>query len=94
MRVYLSYLAVEARVSASTQEQAMNAFLVLFRNVLNIQIEGLSSVLGAKKRTRLSALLSRDEVSALLSTLHQPYRLMASLMYGCGLRLEECLSPE
>lgn len=92
LRAYLSYLAVDVRVSASTQEQALNALLVLFRMVLHIEIEGLSSVLRAKKRKRLPMVLSRDEVSALLAQLKQPYRLMASLMYGCGLRLEECLS--
>jgi integron integrase len=92
LRAFLSYLAVEVRVSASTQEQALNALLVLFRMVLHIEIEGLSSVLRAKKRKRLPVVLSRDEVAALLAHLQQPYRLMASLMYGCGLRLEECLS--
>jgi len=92
LRAFLSYLAIEVRVSASTQEQALNALLVLFRMVLHIEIDGLSSVLRAKKRKRLPVVLSRDEVAALLAHLQQPYRLMASLMYGCGLRLEECLS--
>jgi hypothetical protein len=66
LRSYLSYLAVEVGVNASTQEQALNALLVLFRMVLHIEIEGLSSVLRAKKRKRLPVVLSRDEVSALL----------------------------
>lgn len=92
LRAFLSHLAIDARVSASTQEQALNALLVLFKMVLRIDIEGLSSVLRAKKRKRLPVVLSRDEVSALLANLRQPFRLMASLMYGCGLRLEECLS--
>jgi len=92
LRAFLSHLAIDARVSASTQEQALNALLVLFRLVLHIEIEGLSSVLRAKKRKRLPVVLSRDEVFALLANLKQPFRLMASLMYGCGLRLEECLS--
>lgn len=92
LRSFLSYLAIETKVSASTQEQALNALLLLYRMVLHIEIDGLSSVLRAKKRKRLPVVLSRDEVSALLANLSQPYRLMASLMYGCGLRLEECLS--
>lgn len=92
LRSYLSYLAVEKRVSAATQEQALNALLVLFRSVLHIDINGLSMVCRAKKRKRLPVVLSRDEVSALLKNLRHPYRLMASLLYGCGLRLEECLS--
>jgi integron integrase len=92
LRSYLSYLAVECRVSAATQEQALNALLVLFKLVLHIEIDGLTSVIRAKKRKRLPVVLSRPEVSALLGHLGKPYRLMASLMYGCGLRLEECLT--
>ncbi len=92
LRTFLSHLAIDARVSASTQEQALNALLVLYRMVLYVDIEGLSSVLRAKKRKRLPVVLSREEVSKLLAKLKQPFRLMASLMYGCGLRLEECLS--
>ncbi len=92
LRAFLSHLAIDARVSAATQEQALNALLVLFRMVLHVEIEGVSSVLRAKKRKRLPVVLSREEVSALLANLKQPFRLMASLMYGCGLRLEECLS--
>lgn len=92
LRAFLSHLALEARVSAGTQEQALNALLVLFRTILHIDIEGLSSVLRAKKRKRLPVVLSREEVASLLGTLQGSYRLMACLMYGCGLRLEECLS--
>lgn len=92
LRSYLSYLAVEKRVSSATQEQALNALLVLFRSILQIDIEGLSTVLRAKKRKRLPVVLSQEEVSAVLKNLRNPYRLMASLLYGCGLRLEEGLS--
>ena len=92
LRSYLSYLAVEKRVSAATQEQALNALLVLFRSILQIDIDGLSTVLRAKKRKRLPVVLSQIEVAAVLKNLRNPYRLMASLLYGCGLRLEECLS--
>ncbi len=92
LRSYLSFLAVEKKVSAATQEQAMNSLLVLFRMILHIDIDGLSSVVRGKKRKRLPVVLSRKEVSAVLEQLRNPYRLMASLLYGCGLRLEECLS--
>jgi len=92
LRSYLSYIAVSKRVSAATQEQALNALLVLFRHILQIDIDGLSTVLRAKKRRRLPVVLSHEEVSAVLKQLRNPYRLMASLLYGCGLRLEECLS--
>jgi len=92
LRSYLSYLAAEKRVSAATQEQALNALLVLFREILHLDIDGLSGVLRARKRRRLPVVLSKEEVALLLERLRQPYRLMASLLYGCGIRLEECLS--
>jgi integron integrase len=92
LRSYLSYLAAEKRVSAATQEQALNALLVLFREILHLDIDGLSGVLRARKRRRLPVVLSKEEVTLLLGRLREPYRLMASLLYGCGIRLEECLS--
>ncbi len=92
LRSYLSHLAVRQRVSAATQELALNSLMTLYKHVLHIDIEGLASVIRAKKRLRLPVVLNREEVSALLKNLPQPFRLMASLMYGCGLRLEECLN--
>jgi len=92
LRLYLGYLASGRKVSAATQEQALNALLLLFRSILHIEIDGLAGVLRAKKRKRLPVVLSKDEVRRLLANLREPYWLMASLMYGAGLRLEECLS--
>lgn len=92
LRLYLDYLASGRKVSAATQEQALNALLLLFRSILHIEIDGLAGVLRAKKRKRLPVVLSKDEVRRLLANLREPYWLMASLMYGAGLRLEECLS--
>ncbi len=92
LRGYLSHLAVRQHVSAATQELALNAIMMLYKHILHIEIEGLASVVRAKKRLRLPVVLNREEVSTLLKNLHQPFRLMASLMYGCGLRLDECLN--
>lgn len=92
LRSYLSYLAVKRKISAATQEQAFNALLLLFRVVFHVDVDGLASVLRAKRRRRLPVVLTRTEVGQLLSHLPSPYRLMASLMYASGIRLEECLS--
>ncbi|AEJ19873.1 integron integrase [Gracilinema caldarium] len=92
LRSYLSYLAVQRKISAATQEQAFNALLLLFRVVLHVDVDGLASALRAKRRRRLPVVLTRAEVGQLLSHLQSPYRLMASLMYASGIRLEECLS--
>lgn len=91
MKSYLTYLARFGRVSASTQNQAFNALLFLYRNILNKELEDLTSVPRAKRRINLPTVLSRDEVRNLLSHLNGVYLLMAQLMYGCGLRLMECL---
>lgn len=91
MRKYLSHLALHDRVSASTQNQAFNALLFLYRHVLQKEVDDLTSVPRAKRRINLPTVLSRDEVKKLLSFLNGPYLLMAQLMYGCGLRLMECL---
>ena len=92
LRAFLSYLAIKRKISAATQEQAFNALLLFFRSILCINVEGLTSVLRAKKRKRLPVVLNRDEIAAILNGLRQPFRLMASLIYAGGLRLEECLS--
>ncbi len=92
IRAFLSDLAIRLRVSAATQEQAFNALLVLCRSVLRIEVEGLLSVIRASKRRRLPVVISRQEILAVLGALEPPFKLMAMLMYGAGLRLEECLS--
>ncbi len=92
LRTYLTYLAVKRKISAATQEQAFNALLLFYRTILGVDVQGLSSALRAKKRKRLPVVLNRDEVAATLNGLRAPFRLMGSLMYAAGLRLEECLS--
>ena len=91
VKKYLTHLALRGRVSASTQNQAFNALLFLCRHILHVEMDDLTSVARAKRKLSLPAVLSRDEVKKLLSFLAGPYLLMAQLMYGCGLRLTECL---
>ena len=92
LKSFLSYLAVERRVSAATQKQAFNALLFLFRNVLMVEIRGLDSVVPAKVPRRLPVVLTPEEVRKVLLCLAGVDRLMATVIYGAGLRLEECLS--
>lgn len=87
---FLSSLAVQGRVAASTQNQALAALLFLYRHVLDVELPWLDDVVRARRPRRLPVVLSRDEVRAILSQLHGPTRLMASLLYGAGLRLLEC----
>jgi integron integrase len=87
---FLSSLAIERRVSASTQNQAFSALLFLYREVLQLPLVGLDDVVRAKRPVRLPLVLSREEVQAVLRNLRGTPWLMASLMYGAGLRLLEC----
>lgn len=91
INAFLSRLAVSENVSASTQNQALAAILFFFRNVLNQPVDDFSEVVRAKKPKRLPVVMSRLEVRRLISELKDDKRLAASLMYGTGLRLMECL---
>ena len=91
INAFLSQLATEENVSASTQNQALAAILFLFRNVLNVPVGEIGEVVRAKKPKRLPVVMSRQEVRAVLSELKGDKWLAASLMYGTGLRLMECL---
>ena len=91
MKKYLTHLALHGRVSASTQNQAFNALLFLYRHILHVEMDDFTSVARAKRKMNLPVVLSRDEVKKILSSLDGPHLLMAQLMYGCGLRLMECL---
>lgn len=87
---FLSHLAVEEGVAPSTQNQAFSALLFLFRHVLKRDLD-IASTVRAKERRRLPIVLSRGEVSAVLARLQEPFDLMARVIYGAGLRLQECL---
>ncbi|HEX9594218.1 MAG TPA: phage integrase N-terminal SAM-like domain-containing protein, partial [bacterium] len=87
---FLSALAVQGNVSASTQNQALNALLFLYREVLRVELGWLEDVVRAKKPQRLPVVLTREEVAQVLALLDGTPRLMATLLYGAGLRLLEC----
>jgi integron integrase len=87
---FLTDLATRGRVSASTQNQALSALLFLYQEVLRRPLDPISGIVRAKRPARLPVVLSREEVRALLEHLHGPTWLMASLLYGSGLRLLEC----
>lgn len=91
INAFLSNLAVSENVSASTQNQALAAILFFYRNILGCPVDDLSDVIRAKKPQRLPVVMSRIEVKQLLAELSGDKRLAASLMYGTGIRLMECL---
>lgn len=87
---FLTSLAVERKVAASTQNQALSALLFLYREVLGQGLPWLDDLIRAKRPPHLPVVLTRDEVRAVLDRLDGVPRLMAVLMYGAGLRLLEC----
>lgn len=88
---FLTHLAREGKVAASTQNQALSSLLFLYKKVLKQEIGWLDQVERAKRPARLPVVLTRDEVQRLFQHLHGPHRLMAGLLYGSGLRLMECI---
>ncbi len=91
VEAFLTHLAVAGKVAAATQNQAKSALLFLYREVLDIELPWLDNVERAKAPKRLPVVLTRAEVQALLTRLEGSHWLMASLLYGAGLRLMECL---
>ncbi len=91
VRQFLTHLAVTHRVAASTQNQALSAILFLYKAVLQQDIGWIDEIVWAKKPKRLPVVLTREEVKAVLQHLSGQTWLMASLLYGSGLRLSECL---
>jgi integron integrase len=87
---FLTSLAVDGKVAASTQNQALSALLFLYRAVLQQEVPWLDDLVYAKRPHRLPVVLTRDEVRAVLVEIHGVPRLMAFLLYGAGLRLLEC----
>jgi integron integrase len=88
---WLSHLATERNVAASTQNQALSAILFLYREVLNAPLDWIDNIERARKPARLPAVFTKDEVQTVLSRLKDTVWLMASLLYGAGLRLMECV---
>jgi integron integrase len=91
VEAFLSHLANDGKVSASTQNQALSAVLFLYREVLGIELPWMGNVTRAKRPRRLPAVLSVAEVQEVLARMEGRPWLIASLLYGTGLRLMECL---
>src|SRR5437773_5337095 len=88
---FLTHLARDGHVAASTQNQALSALLFLYKEVLKQEIGWLEGVERAKRPSRLPVVLTRDEVHKIFAHLYGMQRLMAALLYGSGLRLMECV---
>lgn len=88
---FLSDLTVRLKVSASTQRQALNALVFLYREVLDQPLDGKIQPVRSKKRPKLPTVLGRDEIRRLFRHIHGTHALMAKLLYGSGLRLMECV---
>lgn len=88
---YLTYLAVKSNVAASTQNQALNAIMFMYREFLGKEIGDIGNFIRAKRSKKMPVVLSRQEVEKVLSNMNGVYKLMAALMYGSGLRLIECV---
>lgn len=89
---YLTHLAVRRMVSSSTQRQALNAIIFLYKRIYKRDITEIGSFTLAKKPRYLPVVLSKPEVNTLLNNITDPvYYLMGSLLYGCGMRLMECV---
>ena len=92
VRGFLSDLAVREHVAASTQNQPFNALLFFYRHVLRREFGQLDGVVRAKHHRYVPVVLSHTETEAILGELQPPYRLVGLLLYGCGLRLMECVN--
>ena len=88
---FLNHLATDRKVAASTQNQALSALLFLYKEVLGSELNWLDGLVRAKRPKRMPVVLTRQEVERILGTLEGTQWLMASLLYGTGMRLMECL---
>jgi integron integrase len=91
VEAFLTHLAVEGQVAASTQNQAFSALLFLYRDVLHLDLDAPIRALRAKESQHLPAVLTKDEARRVIAQLSGVYQLQAKLLYGSGLRLLECL---
>jgi integron integrase len=88
---FLSYLAVDMKVAAGTQNVAFNAILFLYREVLKKELTESINAIRAKKPARLPTVMTKDETMKVISAVPAEHQLMIKLIYGSGLRLMECL---
>ena len=91
VRVFLSHLATAGGVAAATQNQALNALVFLYREVLHTPVGNLGEVDRARQVRRLPVVLTREEVARLLAAVPADYQLPVRLLYGTGMRLMECV---
>jgi integron integrase len=91
IEAFLTHLAVQQKVAASTQNQALSALLFLYRDVLKKPLDFPIDAVRAKKPKRVPTVLTKDEALTVIERLSGPHRLMGKLLYGSGLRLMECL---
>jgi len=91
VKQFLTSLAVDQKVSAATQNLAFNALLFFHRHVLKKELGKVEGVVRAKRKPYIPVVLSRDEIETILKNLSPPFDLVVKLLYGCGLRLFECL---
>ena len=91
MEAFLTHLAVERNVSASTQNQSLSALLFLYREVLEMEVPWLDKVVRAKRPRHMPVVLTKREVKEVLDQMSGVYKLMAGLLYGSGMRLMECV---
>ena len=89
VEAFLTMLATERKVSASTHNQALSALLFLYRHVLNVDLPWLNDVNRPTQKRRIPSVLTKDEVAGLLAHMEGPTALMARLLYGTGMRLME-----
>ena len=92
VKAYLTYLAVNCKVSSNRQNQGFNALLFLYRHVLDTDFGTHKDIPRAKKSNFIPVVLSRREIDAVITHLKHPYKLVAQLQYGCGLRINEGVS--
>jgi integron integrase len=88
---FISHLAVKRKVASSTQNQALNAIVFLYKHVLRMELGDFGPMERAKKPQRLPVVMSKDEARRVLRCMTGEAKLMAQLLYGCGLRLMECV---
>ena len=88
---FLTFLAVERKVAASSQNQAFNALLFFFRHVLQREFGTVEGVVRVKKKPYIPVVLSKEEVWRIIGNLKYPFDLVVKLLYGCGMRLSECM---
>jgi integron integrase len=91
VKSFLTFLAVQKHMAASSQNQAFNALLFFFRHVLGQEFGQIEGVVRAKQRPYIPVVLTREEIDTIIRHLTPPYDLVVQLLYGCGLRLFECL---